>query len=90
MNNYFINITKVLNLKTLHLSQVNMGKFENHISIIKIYETFLEIIPESFHFEQVSNDIMRKEIRNLNVKKPSTYGSVLVSILKQYVGALLP
>ena len=67
-----------------------MGKFENHISIIKIYETFLEIIPEKFHFEQVSNDIMRKEIRNLNVKKPSTYGSVLVSILKQYVGALLP
>ena len=48
------------------------------------------IIPGSFHFEQVSNDIIRKEIRNLIVKNSSTYGSVLASILKQFVDAYLP
>ena len=56
MNNYFINITKTLNLKTLNKSQIDIDKFENHISIKKIHETFTGIIPGSFHFEQVSSD----------------------------------
>ena len=82
MNNYFINITKTLNLKTLNKSQIDIDKFENHISVKKIHETFTGIIPGSFHFEQVSSDILMKEIRNLNVKKSSTYGSIPASILK--------
>ena len=90
MNNYFINITKTLSLKTLNKSQIDIDKFENHISIKKIHETFPEIIPGSFHFEQVSSDIVRKEIRNLNVKKSSTYDSIPASILKQCVDAYLP
>ena len=49
-----------------------------------------EIIPGSFHFEQVSSDIVRKEIRNLSVKKSSTYGSIPASLLKQCVDAYLP
>ena len=76
MNNYFINITKTLSLKTLNKSQIDIDKFENHISIKKIHETFPEIIPGSFHFEHVSSDIVRKEVQNLNVKKSSTYGSI--------------
>ena len=48
--------------------------FENHISIKKIHETFPNIIPENFHFKEVSKYDVRKEIRNLNVKKSSTYG----------------
>ena len=90
MNNYFINITKTLNLKTLNKSQIDIDKFENHISIKKIHETFPKIISGGFHFEQVSNDIVRKEIRNLNVKKSSMYGSIPASILKQSVDAYLP
>ena len=63
--------------------------FENHISIKKIHETFPNIIPESFHFKEVSNDVVRNEIYNLNVKKPSTFGSIPASILKQSVDAYL-
>ena len=90
MNNYFINITKTLTLKSLNKSQIDIEKFENHISIKKIHKTFPEIIPGSFHFEQVSSDIVRKEIRNLNAKKSSTYSSIPASILKQCVDAYLP
>ena len=50
--------------------------FENHISIKKIYETFPNIIPDNFHFKEVTKDDVRKEIYNLNVKKSSTYGSI--------------
>ena len=85
-----MNITETLNLKTLNKSQIDIDKFENRISIKKIHETFPGIIPGSFHFEQVSSDIVRKEIRNLNVKKSSTYGSIPASILKQCVDAYLP
>ena len=33
MNNYFINITKTLSLKTLNKSQIDIDKFENYITI---------------------------------------------------------
>ena len=55
--------------------------FENHISIKKIHETFPNIIPENFHFKEVSKDDVRKEMRDLNVKKSLMYGSVPASIL---------
>ena len=90
MNNYFINITKNLNLRPLDKNKVDIDIFENHISIKKIHETFPNIIPENFHFKEVSKDDVRKEIRNLNVKKSSTYGSIPASILKQCVDAYLP
>ena len=35
MTNYFINITKTLNLKNLDKNQVDIDKFEDHISINK-------------------------------------------------------
>ena len=54
-----------------------------------MHETLPEIIPGSFHFEKVSNDIKTKEIRSVNVKKSSGY-SILVSILRQCVDAYLP
>ena len=76
MNNYFTNITKNLNLKPLNKYKFDIDIFENHISIKKIHETFPNIIPEKFHFKEVSKDDVRKEIRNLNVKKFSTYGSI--------------
>ena len=74
----------------MNKSQIDIDKFENHISIKKIHETFAEIIPGGFHFEQVSSDIVKEEIRNLNVKKSSIHGSITASILKQCVDAYLP
>ena len=61
MNNYFINITKTLNLKTLDKSQVDTDKFENYVSIKETHETFPEIIPGRLHFEQLLSDIIRKK-----------------------------
>ena len=90
MNNYFINITKTLSMKTLNKSQIDIDKFENHISIKNIHETCPEFFPGSFHFEQVSSEIVRKKIQNLNVKKSSTYGSIPTFILKRCVDAYLP
>ena len=90
MNNYFISITKNLNLKPLNKNKVNIDRFENHINIKKIHETFPNIIPEKFHFKELSKDNVRKEIRNLNGKKPSTDGSIPAFILKQCVDAYLP
>ena len=88
MKNYSINITKNLNLKPLE--KVDIGMFENHISIKEIHETFPNIMSENFHFKEVSKDDVRKEMRNLNVKKLSSYSSIPVSILKQFVNAYLP
>ena len=77
MNNYFINVTKSLNLKKqlgVELSSVN--EFENHISIKMIHGKYPEILPESFKFQFVSNNEVKKEIENLDTKKPSTYGCI--------------
>ena len=46
----------------------------------KMHQTFPNIIPENFHFKEVSIDDVGKEIRNLNVKRSSTYGSIPASI----------
>ena len=89
MNNYFINITKTL---TQHL--INAKLIQKSLRTIfaskKTRETSPENIPGSFHFEQVSSNIVRKEIRNLNIKKSSTHGSIPASILKQCVDSYLP
>ena len=70
MNNYFINVTKSLNLKKqlgVELSSIN--EFENHISIKMIHGKYPEILPESFKFQFVSNNEVKKEIENLDTKK---------------------
>ena len=61
MNNYCINITKTLNLKPYKCSNT-MNKneiiltFDNHISIKKIKEYFLDVSSNSFEFTEVSQD----------------------------------
>ena len=60
MNNYFINITKTLNLENLNISQIDIDKFKNHISMKKVPKKFPEIIPGIFHFEQVFSAIITK------------------------------
>ena len=71
MDNYFINNTKNLNLKHLDKTNIDIDMFEDRISIKKIHEIFPNIIPENFHFKEDYKDDLRKEIRNLNVKKSS-------------------
>ena len=46
INNYFINITKNLNLKPLEKNKVDM--FENHISIKKYMKPFLILFQRTF------------------------------------------
>ena len=48
MNNYFIDITKTLNLKSLNKSQIDIDKFENHISIKKYTKHFQKLFQEVF------------------------------------------
>ena len=63
MNNYFINVTKTLNLKKqLGLVRSGVNEFENHISIKMIHEKYPEILPESFKFQFLSNNEVKKEI----------------------------
>ena len=57
MDNYFINVTKTVNLKKqLSLGRSGVNEFENHISIKMIHEKYPEILPESFKFQFLSNN----------------------------------
>ena len=90
MNNYFINVTKTLNLKKQHgVGRSGVNELENHINIKMIHEKYSEILPESFKFQFLSNNEVKKEIENLDTKKSSTYGSIPATILKQCVNAYL-
>ena len=91
MNNCFINVTKVLNLKKqLGVRRSGVNEFEDHISIKMIHEKYPEILLESFKFQFLSNNEVNKEIENLDTKKSSTYGAIAATILKQCVNAYLP
>ena len=48
MNNYFINITKTLNLKTLNKNQLDIDNIENHISLKKYTKHFQKLFQEVF------------------------------------------
>ena len=86
-----INVTRTLQLKK-HLSASNSdpSKFDSHVWFKMIHEKYPEIILESFNFKLVSDNDVRKEIENLNIKKSSTYGPIPASVLKQCVDAYLP
>ena len=67
INYYFINVTKTLNLKKqLGVGRSDVNEFENHISIKMIHEKYPEILPESFKFQFVSKNEVKKEIENLD------------------------
>ena len=82
--------TILLNLKTLIINTTDDIKsltknYENHFSVRKIKEVYPEIVPDSFHFKSVSLDDVKNEVLNLNPKKSSTSGTILVIILKQTI-----
>ena len=62
-SDYFINVTKTLNLKKQFcVRRSGVNEFENHISIKMIHEKYPEILPGSFKFQLVSNNELKKEI----------------------------
>ena len=85
MNNYFINITKILNLKpykcfnTMNISEI-ISTFDNHIIIKNIKAYFLDASNNNFEFTVVSEDIL-----HLNIKTLSTGSSITAKILKQSI-----
>ena len=91
MNNYFINITKNLDLKPSTVSNTSdidkiTTHFDNHISVWKIKEAYSEILREiNFSFKMVSTDQVKEIALKLNSKKCSTYGAIPASILKQTI-----
>ena len=95
MNNYFINITKHLNLKphtasnTMDIEQITSA-FNNHVSIKKIRQVFPEISSNNFEFTKVTEQSVKNEVLKLNTKKSSTSGSIPATILKQSVETYLP
>ena len=95
MNNYFINITKHLNLKphtasnTMDIEQITSA-FNNYVSIKKIREVFPEISSNNFEFTKVTEQSVKNEVLKLNTKKSSTSGSIPATILKQSVETYLP
>ena len=59
INNFFINITKNLNLKPdkdSSLTNINemTSKFDNHISVKKMKESFPNIASGDFNFQEVA------------------------------------
>ena len=85
MNNYFINITKNLDLKpstvpnTSDLDEITKH-FDDHISVCKIKEAYSEILREdNFSFKIVSMGEINKVVSKLNSRKASTYGIIPVS-----------
>ena len=91
MNNYFINITKKLDLKpstfsnTSNIDQITKH-FNDHTSVCKIKKAYSEILRErNFSFKMVSMDEVKKVVLKLNSKKFSTYGAIPASILKQTI-----
>ena len=85
MNNYFISITKNLDLKpsavpnTSDIDEITKH-FDDNISLWKIKEAYSEILRDNFSFKMVSMGEINKVVSKLNSKKASTYGTIPASI----------
>ena len=85
MNNFFINITKNLDLTPSTVSNTSdideiTKHFDDHISVCKIKEAYGEVLREdNFSFEMGSMDQVKKVVLKLNSKNSSKYGSFEIS-----------
>ena len=73
VNDYFINITKALNLKPCKCSNTKnineiISTFDHQISINKIKEYFPDAFNNNFEFTKVFQDEVKNEFLHLNVK----------------------
>ena len=81
-NNYFVNVTKLLNLKDNLKKQISSrngdtNKFDSHISIKWWMNNIL-----SFEYELVFYNDVQKEVENINTKTSSIYGSAPEPLIK--------
>ena len=87
MDSYFINITKTLSLtpykssNTMNINEI-ISAFDNHVSINKIKEYFLDASNTSFEFTEVSQDEVKEEA--INKQLCSSNNSVTISIYIDY------
>ena len=93
MNNFFINITKDLQMKKDTKGKLNnleaiLKAFESHPSIEKIKKTFNTT--EKFSFRNVKNDELRKIITNLDGSQCTPAGDIPTDTLKQTIDIHLP
>ena len=92
MNNFFINITKDLELKKdkgkLNNLEDILTVFESHPSIEKIKKAINTT--EKFFFSHVKNDEVRKFIINLDCFKATPVGDIPIDMLKQTIDIHLP
>ena len=91
VNNYFVNITKNVDLKPSTVSKTNdfdkiTKHFGGNISVCKIKKGCSKVLQEDmFNFKMVSMDKVKKVALKSNSKKSSIYGAIPPSILKQPV-----
>ena len=68
MNEHFVSITKKLSLKPKNFSKNSNSDVSNdHISIKKIKEIYPEIVPNSFKFEPVTKDDIKKKKNRISM-----------------------
>ena len=91
MNNYFINITKKIDLNPSAVSNTSdtdkiIKFFDDHIRLCNIKEAYSEILPkDDFSFKMFSMDEVKKIVLKLNSKISSKYHAIPASILKQTI-----
>ena len=93
MNTFFVNIAESLDLKKDDDSSLNpinsenindiLEKHKNHPSVQEISQNFMT--NKKFSFEFVTEDLVRKEIMNLDCSKATPIGDISVDILKSTV-----
>ena len=93
MNNFFISITKDLELKKYSSGKLNnlediLKVFESHPSIEKIKKAINTT--EKFSFRNVKNDEVRKFIMNLDGSKATSVGVITTDMLKETIAIHLP
>ena len=95
MNNYFIKITKHLNLNphttsnTIDIEKIT-SVFNIHVRIKKIRDASPEVSSNNFEFTKVTEESVKNVVLNLSTKAPSKSGSIPPTILKQSVETYLP
>ena len=62
-----------------------ISTFDNHISIKKVQECFPDASSTNFEFTEVSQDKVKKEVLDLNVKISSPRSSIPATILKESI-----
>ena len=88
MNDYFVNITETIGLKQFQFDHLS-NLFENHTSIIRIKSNF-DNVSDKFDFKKVHEEVVKREIMNLNSKNATCHGAIPAKILKQFCDSYLP